>query len=87
MYEITNITRSPIQILIKSKKGAYNKKTGTLIDTNRAFKSLNIPGLGSGKNKVFIEDEKMTEYIIRLSKQQRPPAPITIKNIPDIPKK
>ena len=70
MLEITNRTKSPIQILVKSKQGAYIRKTESLVDTNRAFKSINIPGIGSGKNQIVIEDEKITEYIKRLEKDK-----------------
>lgn len=77
MLEITNITKSPIQVLIKSTKGAYLRESGNCLDTTRAFKSYNIPGLGSGKNQLTIEDEKVTEYIHRLVKQKL----ITIRHV------
>ena len=51
MLEITNTQRSPIQIMVRSKKKL------------RAFTTLNIPGRGKGNNKVCIEDEAVTEYI------------------------
>lgn len=53
MIEITNLTKSPIQLLVRSRK-----KT-------RAFTTLVLPGRGSGHNKLMIEDERATEYIGR----------------------
>lgn len=53
MIEITNLTRGPIQLLIRSRK-----KT-------RAFTTLIVPGRGSGHNKMMLEDERSTEYIGR----------------------
>ncbi len=51
MIEITNTQRSPIQIMVRSKKKL------------RAFTTLVIPGRGKGNNKVVIEDESATDYI------------------------
>lgn len=80
MIEVTNITKSPVQILIKSKKGAFIKETGKLVDTNYAFKSYNIPGLGSGKNVIILTDEQKTIYIDKLVKEKL----IKIRTINDI---
>lgn len=54
MIEITNKTRSPIQIMVRSK----NK--------TRSFTTMMIPGMGKKKNVIIIEDEKKTDYIDRL---------------------
>ena len=50
MIKITNITKSPVQVIIKS---------GRSNDLN----VLNIPGMGKGKNTYFLEDERWTHYI------------------------
>jgi len=54
MLEITNKQKFPVQLLVKSRK-----KT-------RAFTTLNIPGIGSGNNVRFLEDERHTEYVDRI---------------------
>ena len=51
MIEIVNTQKSPIQIIVRSKRKL------------RSFTTLVIPGRGSGKNKIYIEDESVTEYI------------------------
>jgi len=58
MIEITNNTKGPIQVMVRSKKKV------------RSFTVLTIPGVGSGKikvhpghNKRIIEDEAATENI------------------------
>jgi hypothetical protein len=51
MIEITNLNRTPIQIIVKSKR------------TTNAFTVLNVPGVGKGKNKILIEDGIHTPYI------------------------
>lgn len=51
MIEITNTQRSPIQVVVRSKKKL------------RAFTTQVIPGRGSGNNKIVIEDEAYTDYI------------------------
>jgi hypothetical protein len=51
MLEITNTQRSPVQVIVRSKKKL------------RAFTTLTIPGRGKGKNKVCIADEAVTDYI------------------------
>jgi len=51
MIEITNTQTGPIQIVVRSKRKL------------RAFTTIVIPGRGSGKNKVVIEDEAATDYI------------------------
>ena len=54
MIEITNKQRFPVQLVVRSKKKV------------RAFTTLNVPGIGSGNNIYFLEDERTTEYIDRL---------------------
>lgn len=54
MIEITNKQKGPIQLIIRSKKATH------------AFTTLNIPGVGMGKNSRTIEDERHTEYIDRV---------------------
>jgi len=54
MIEITNKLRSPIQLVVRSKKAP------------KAFTTLNIPGVGKGHNDRVITDESHTEYIDRV---------------------
>ena len=54
MKKITNRTKGPISIMVKSKKSP------------RSFTTLPIPGLGSGKNFIYLEEERFTEYINRM---------------------
>jgi hypothetical protein len=56
MIEIRNKTKSPVQVLVRSKKSP------------RSFTTLIVPGIGAGKNIVLIEDERTTEVIDRLEK-------------------
>ena len=51
--EITNKQTGPIQLVIRSGTKA------------RAFTCLNIPGKGAGKNVYVLQDERMTDYILR----------------------
>lgn len=67
MIEIKNKTRGPIPIIVRSKNGP------------REFTTLAIPGTGSGKNVIYLEDEKKTEYIERLEDRKL----ITIRVLPD----
>lgn len=67
MIEITNLSHSPTQIIVRSKL-----KT-------RSFTTLNIPGRGKGKNKVLIKDEMYTDYIQQVEKE----GIISIKRIND----
>ena len=53
MLEIKNKHRFPVQLIIRSMKAP------------RAFTTLNIPGIGCGKNIFYLEDERATEYIDR----------------------
>lgn len=54
MYKITNKQKSPVQILILSRRRA------------RSFTVCNIPGIGAGKNIYYLEDERKTEYVDRV---------------------
>lgn len=56
MIEIKNKTKSPVQLVIKSKKAP------------KSFTTLNIPGVGAGKNFYLLEDELNTEYVERAEK-------------------
>lgn len=56
MIEIRNKQKSPVQIIVKSRRKP------------RSFTTLNIPGIGSGKNLILLEDERATEYIERVEK-------------------
>ena len=53
MVEIRNKNRFPVQLVIRSRTAP------------RAFTTLNVPGIGKGKNIKVIEDELMTEYVQR----------------------
>ena len=67
MLEIKNKNKFPVQLVVRSRKSP------------RSFTTLNIPGLGSGKNIYYLEDERSTEYIERLEKSGL----ITTQRIPD----
>ena len=54
MLEIKNKSRSPIQLIVKGK------------DSPNSLKTINLPGIGSGKNVYYLEDERETPYISRL---------------------
>lgn len=56
MIEITNRQKSPVQIIVRSRKAP------------RAFTTLIIPGIGKKNNVRLIEDELHTEYIDRVEK-------------------
>lgn len=56
MIEIKNKTKGPVQVLIRSRKSP------------KSFTTLNIPGIGSGKNVYLMEDERNTEYVDRAEK-------------------
>jgi hypothetical protein len=53
MLEITNKTKQPVQLVIRSKKAP------------KAFTVLNIPGVGLNKNTFLLEEERSTDYIYR----------------------
>ena len=56
MIEIRNKEKSPIQLVVRSRKSP------------KKFTTLMIPGVGLNKNVVYIEDEHTTEYIERAEK-------------------
>lgn len=56
MIEIKNKIKSPVQLVVRSRKAP------------RAFTTLIIPGVGKGNNVKLIEDELVTEYIERVEK-------------------
>ena len=70
MYEIRNKTKSPVQVIVRSKKAP------------RAFTTLIIPGIGAENNTRIVADELMTEYIERVEKMQL----ISTKYIPNVKK-
>lgn len=56
MIEIKNKLKSPVQLVVRSRKAP------------RAFTTLIVPGIGKGNNVRLIEDELVTEYIDRVEK-------------------
>jgi hypothetical protein len=56
MIEIKNKGKSPVQLVVRSRKAP------------RAFTTLIVPGIGKGNNVRLIEDELATEYIERVEK-------------------
>jgi hypothetical protein len=56
MIEVRNKNRFPVQLVVRSRKSP------------RSFTTLNVPGMGSGKNVILLEDERATEYVDRLEK-------------------
>ena len=54
MIEITNRQKFPVQLVVRSRK------------STNSFTTLNIPGIGAGKNVYLLEDERATEYITRV---------------------
>jgi hypothetical protein len=68
MLEITNRQKGPVQLVIKSKKQP------------RTMACLNIPGIGSGKNVYYLQDELVTDYITRAEKKYKL---ITTRYIPN----
>jgi hypothetical protein len=55
MIEMTNLTRGPVQIVVRTAQG-------------KKFTCLNIPGIGKHDNIRFIEDERHTDYIDKAEK-------------------
>jgi hypothetical protein len=68
MIEITNKQKSPIQLVIKSRKQPHS------------MTCLNLPGMGSGKNVYYLADELTTEYVERAERKHKL---ITTKYIPN----
>ena len=56
MLEIENKKRFPVQLIIRSRRAI------------KSFTTLNLPGIGKGKNKFVLEDERSTPYIERAEK-------------------
>jgi len=56
MIEIKNKQKSPVQILVRSRKSP------------RSFTTLIIPGIGKGHNIRLIDDELKTDIIDRVEK-------------------
>lgn len=56
MLEIKNKQKFPVQLIVRSRKSP------------RSFTTLNVPGVGCGKNIYLLEDERATEYIDRAEK-------------------
>lgn len=61
MLKITNRKRTPVQVVVRSRREVPGSGS-------RAFTTLNIPGVGAGNNVYLLEDERATEYIDRLVK-------------------
>ena len=57
MIHIENIHRAPVQLVVRSRIH------------NGGFTTLNIPGVGAGKNFYDLEDELMTEFVERAEKE------------------
>lgn len=72
MLKITNRKKSPVQIIVRSRKEVQGSGS-------RAFTTLNIPGIGSGNNTYLLEDERVTTYIDRLKSMNL----ITVEQIPN----
>jgi len=67
MIEITNRNKFPVQIVVRSRK------------STNSFTTLNIPGIGAGKNVYLLEDERATEYIERVKDWGL----ISLRKVPD----
>jgi len=67
MLEITNKTRGPISLVVRSRRAT------------RAFTCKTLPGIGAGQNVYLLEDERTTEYIDRLKNMKL----IEVRHVPD----
>ena len=67
MIEITNRQKFPVQLVVRSRK------------STNSFTTLNIPGIGAGKNVYLLEDERATEYIERVKDWGL----ISLRKVPD----
>jgi len=56
LLEIRNRNKFPVQLVVKSRRAP------------NSFTTLNIPGIGSGKNIFLLDEERTTEYIDRAEK-------------------
>ena len=52
MIEIKNKTKGPVQLVVRSRVAP------------RAFTTLNIPGIGNGRNVVILEEERIVEKVL-----------------------
>lgn len=68
MLELTNRTRGPISVMVRSRRGP----------TPREFTTLTILGIGAGNNVVLIEDEMVTDDI----KKARQNKLISVRTVP-----
>jgi hypothetical protein len=57
-YEIKNLCKCPVQIMVKSKTKP------------RAFTVKNIPGVGKGKNIYYCEEHRYTDDIEKKRKEK-----------------
>jgi len=67
VLEITNKSRGPISIMVRSRTGPSPRK----------FSILVIPGYGAGKNVIRIFEELRTEHIDMLERERL----ITVKRV------
>lgn len=67
MLEIKNKHKFPVQLIVRSKTAP------------RSFSTLNIPGVGCGKNIYYLQDERATDYINKAEKDGL----ISIRHIPN----
>lgn len=70
MIEIRNKDKSPIQIMVRSRKASLS------------FTTLIIPGIGSGKNVILLEDEKLKD-IEEVTKRVEKKGLISTRYIPN----
>ena len=56
MIEIRNRRKFPVQVVIRSRRAP------------NSFTTLNVPGVGAGRNVILIEDELKTDYVERAEK-------------------
>lgn len=59
MIEITNRTKSPVQLVVRSTRHP------------RSFTTLVVPGIGAGRNVIYIPDERHTEFVDRAEKAMK----------------
>ena len=57
MLEITNRNKFPLQLVVKSRTAPAS------------FTVKNVPGIGSGKNFFLLEEDRITDYILRAEKK------------------
>ena len=69
MLEITNRTRGPVSLIVRSRKGPQT----------RQFTTLTVLGIGAGLNVVCIEDEAATQYVDKARREKL----ITVRTVPE----